>query len=286
MLQASFVMLLAVGFGDASVADEAIASAARAVQRAGSIAGRRVLAQHGFHPFGLGRFDDRAEAEAMGMTHCAPSGAGLYCARIVARVVDASPVHLALAAAPGFRLAHVDAVDGAGRGRRLALDGAGMVDLPSGLGQRWTIGLSVRGELGPETGLLLRHGGGAPTPEACAKPENLSALVATINGQRRRQGAEPLRFTTAPTGYARQRSAELAKAFGHSPIGLPATLARHHLRLKHAAEVVAEDPSLAAICRGWMLSPAHRRALLDPRRDVIAFVQRGERLAALLWRSL
>jgi hypothetical protein len=32
-----------------------------------------------------------------------------------------------------------------------------------------------------------------------------------------------------------------------------------------------------------LMSPAHRAALLDGRRDQIAFVQRGHRLAALLW---
>ena len=32
------------------------------------------------------------------------------------------------------------------------------------------------------------------------------------------------------------------------------------------------------------LSPSHRAALLDARRDQIAFVQRGDRISALLWR--
>ena len=101
-----------------------------------------------------------------------------------------------------------------------------------------------------------------------------------INAVRVDQGNAPLRIAQPPKAYERIRGKELKQRFGHSPMGLRGLLAKNRLRLRHAAEVVAEDRNLGAICRGWMLSPSHRAALLDERRNRIAFVKRGDRLSA------
>ena len=177
---------------------------------------------------------------------------------------------------------HAHIVDTSGRVRKILPDAVGIFDLPADR-QPHAVGVSLRGPLGPETGLYLELDHAAGPRDPCGGENDLSELLDTINKVRADMGRRPLTFRLAPRGYAAQRSEELALRFGHSPQGLTKTLKKHRLKLRFAAEVVAEDPSLAAICRGWLRSPSHRAALLDQRRDGIAFVQSGERLSALLW---
>jgi hypothetical protein len=286
MLQAQFVSLLFAlgGLGDA--AELATYRAASAYAESGQSAARQAMANLGFYPFSYGRVDGGARAQDEGHTHCAaiPDSEALFCARLVLRVVDSSPVHLSLRPLSGFELLHAHAVASDGRVRKFYADEAGIIDLPAP-GSAFSLGVSVRGEAGPETGLYLRLPAVEAPSDPCRYAEHLGDLLSDINVARSALGHRPLRASAAPAAYAKQRSDELKERFGHSPGGLGSLLRKHQLKLRLAAEVVAEDASLAAICRGWLLSPSHRAALLDRRRDEIAFVRRGERLNALLWRK-
>jgi hypothetical protein len=192
-------------------------------------------------------------------------------------------VHLQVEALPGFTVLYAHWVGRDGRVRQLKPDQAGIFDLPPPE-KSVAVGVTVRGPLGPETGLYMRFEPNDHLKDPCGAEVNLDDLLRAINTLRVEHGSTPLRFALAPKAYASVRGEELDRQFGHSPQGLGRLLQKHRLRLRHAAEVVAQDRSLAAICRGWMLSPSHRAALLDARRDQIAFVQRGDRLSALIWR--
>lgn len=285
MLQAQFITIVLAAHSATLDTDSALADAARAQATFGAFAARHQLALHGFHPFALGRVSGHLQAKAEGLSHCAPipNSEDLFCARLSARLIDQSPVHLRVQALPGFTVLYAHWVGHDGRVRQLKPDTAGIFDLPS-KDDSVALGVTVRGPLGPETGLYLRFEPNDSLRDPCGSEANLDDLLGAINTLRIEQGNSPLRFAMAPKAYAHARGQELDRQFGHSPLGLGRLLRNQGLRLRHAAEVVAQDSSLSAICRGWMLSPSHRAALLDARRDQIAFVQRGDRISALLWR--
>jgi hypothetical protein len=284
MLQAQIISLVLAFSGAVEAPEFVVAQAAKAYSMRGNAAAREAFTERGYHPFSWGVVNDRQQAADAGLSHCAalPSGTKLLCARLVARLIDSSPVHLHVRAAPGFTLMYAHVVDATGRVRKLLPDAAGIFDLPVDR-QGHAVGVSLRGPLGPETGLYFEIDQTVAPHDPCGPERDLSGLLNDINQARRAIGHQPLTFRLAPQGYAAQRSEELTLRFGHSRFGLAHTLKRHRLKLRHAAEVVAEDSSLAAICRSWLRSPSHRAALLDGRRDGIAFVQSGERLNALLW---
>ena len=285
MLQAQFITIVLAAHSATLDTESALADAARAQATYGAFAARHQLARHGFHPFALGRVSGHLQAAAEGLSHCAPipKSDDLFCARLSARLTDQSPVHLQVEALPGFTVLYAHWVGRDGRVRQLKPDQAGIFDLPPPE-KSVAFGVTVRGPLGPETGLYMRFEPNDQLKDPCGGEANLDDLLDAINTLRVEHGSAPLRFALAPKAYASVRSEELSRQFGHSPQGLGRLLQKSHLRLSHAAEVVAQDSSLAAICRGWMLSPSHRAALLDARRDQIAFVQRGDRLSALIWR--
>jgi hypothetical protein len=286
MLQAQFVSLLFALGGVGDAAELATHRGASAYAESGQSGARQAMANLGFYPFSYGRVAGALTAKDQGLTHCAaiPGSEALFCARLVLRVVDSSPVHLRLRAASGFQVLHAHAVASDGRVRKFYADQAGIIDLPA-VGTAYSLGVSVRGEAGPETGLYIRLPAVDAPNDPCRDAEHLGDLLSDINAARTALGHRPLLVSAPPAAYAKQRSDELKERFGHSPDGLGSLLRKHQLKLRLAAEVVAEDESLAAICRGWLLSPSHRAALLDGRRDGIAFVQLGERLNALLWRK-
>jgi len=286
MLQAQFVTIVLAAHPTIGGMESALADAAAAQVAYGQAAAKDVLASHGYYPFALGRVADKRQAVAEGLTHCSliEGSEDLFCARISARLVDQSPVHLRVAAMPGYKLLYAHWVQRDGRVGQLRPDSAGIFDLPA-VGDAVAIGVTVRGPLGPETGLYVPLASHARLWDPCADDNTLEDVISAINAVRADHGHSPLRFAQAPKAYERVRGKELKQRFGHSALGLSGLLAKHQLRLRYAAEVVAEDRNLGAICRGWMLSPSHRAALLDERRNQIAFVQRGDRLSALLWRQ-
>jgi hypothetical protein len=286
MLQAQILSLTLLAAPGLETPQQALERAASAYAFAGWQGARQQLARHGFFPFALRLSRSAERSRAQGMTHCAPipSGGELLCARLVARLIDRSPVHGQVAPLAGYRLLAGHVVRADGGTERLQPDSAGIFDWPSADRGVAALGISVRGAAGPETGLFIQLSPFVARRDSCREGSGLSGLVAAINRSRSRLGHPALIVAQTPPAYAAQRRDELGAAFGHAPSGLGASLRRHRLRLAHAAEVVAEDASLAAVCRGWMMSPAHRAALLDQRRNVIAFVRRGERVAALLWR--
>jgi uncharacterized protein YkwD len=262
--------------------------AAAAARRGGLRAAQEALGAAGYFPFALAVVDARDPTEllAKGMTHCARVGTGeALCARLTARVIDRSPIHLRVVALPGHRLGRVHLSMPGGLVTRRRIDRAGIVDLPVFEGSAARVGVTTFGRFGAETGLLLTVGRGLPPAGNCTAAESPSALVAALNRQRRTAGLRPLTRTAAPSGYARLRALGLSRRFGHPSGGLGATLRDLGLGLDRAAEVVGEDPSLTAVCRSWMRSPAHRHALMAPHRDRIALVRSGDRIAALMWRG-
>ena len=284
MLQAQIISMLMALNGVASTPQGAVMRAAQGYASHGMAGARQAFFEAGYYPFAWNLVSDQREAIDAGLSQCAPlpKTSTLLCARLVARVADQSPVHLRVEPAPGFSLMYAHVVDASGRVRKLMPDAVGIFDLPVNP-QPHAVGISLRGPLGPETGVYVEIDRAAAPRDPCGAEVDLSDLLQTINRVRAEIGSRPLSFRRAPRGYATQRGDELSIRFGHSPLGLSRTLKRHRLKLRFAAEVVAEDPSLSAICRGWLRSPSHRAALLDARRDGIAFVQRGERLSALLW---
>ncbi len=284
MLQAQIISMLMALNGVGVSPQGAVMRAAQGYISHGMAGAQQAFVEAGYYPFAWGLVADEREANDAGLSQCAPlpQASKLLCARLIARVADQSPVHLRVEAAPGFALMHAHVVDASGRVEKLMPDAVGIFDLPVHP-QPHAVGISLRGPLGPETGVYVELDRRSAPRDPCGSENDLSDLLHTINGVRAEIGRRPLSFRRAPKGYATQRGNELSIRFGHSPLGLRKTLKRHQLRLRFAAEVVAEDPSLSAICRGWLRSPSHRAALLDARRDGIAFVQRGERLTALLW---
>ena len=285
MLQAPFVTIILAAHPTIGETESALNEAAAAQVAYGQVAAKEVLARHGYYPFAMGRVADQPQAAAEGLTHCTPivGTKDFFCARLSARIIDKSPVHLRVQAMPGFRLLYAHWVRPDGRVGQLKPDSAGIFDLPS-QGEAVALGVTVRGPLGPETGLYVPLVPAATLWDPCDDEDTLDDVISAINTVRADQGSSPLRIAQPPIAYAQVRGEELERRFGHSEIGLSGLLAKHRLRLQHAAEVVAEDQNLGAICRGWMLSPSHRAALLDERRNRIAFVKRGDRLSALLWR--
>ena len=288
MLQAQILSLTLFAAPSLEAPQQAVARAASAYAFAGWQGARQELARQGFYPFALRLFHSVERSTAQGMTHCAPvpSGGELLCARLVARLIDRSPVHARVVPLAGFTLLRGHAVLADGRTERLQPDSSGIFDWPSADRGVAALGISVRGVAGPETGLFIQLLPLAGPRDSCREGGGLSGLLAAINRSRSRLGHAALVLAATPPAYAQQRRDELGIAFGHAPSGLGASLRAHRLRLAYAAEVVAEDASLAAVCRGWMMSPSHRAALLDQRRNAIAFVRRGERVAALLWRRI
>lgn len=284
MLQAQFITIALLAPSGVADPDRAIAEAAQHQRDFGEPAAKQALARYGFFPFAYGRFSDRREAADRGLTHCAAirGDAAWFCARLSARIVDRSPVHLRVEALPGFRLMAAHYVEADGRVRRLLPDAEAIFDLPSAP-TSVAIGVTVKGSEGPETGLYIPLRSDHFVPDPCQEGGQLDALTEAINAARADLGAGALEAVDAPSAYERARGAELSQRFGHSQLGLSRFLSHHQIRLRHAAEVVAEDASLTAICRGWMLSPSHRAALLDGRRNQIAYVKRGDRISALLW---
>jgi len=285
MLQAQFVTIVLAAHPTIGVTESALAAAAAAQVAYGQVAAKEVLANHGYYPFALGRVADPQQAAAEGLTHCSQIAGSddLFCARLSARIIDQSPVHLRVQAMPGYQLLYAHWVQSDGRVGQLKPDAAGIFDLPS-QEHAVAIGVTVRGPLGPETGLYMTLDSRVRLWDPCSDDNTLDDVISAINAVRVDQGNAPLRIAQPPKAYERIRGKELKQRFGHSPMGLRGLLAKNRLRLRHAAEVVAEDRNLGAICRGWMLSPSHRAALLDERRNRIAFVKRGDRLSALLWR--
>ena len=285
MLQAQFVTIVLAAHPTIGGLESAMKDAAAAQVAYGQVAAKQALANHGYYPFALGRVADHRQATAEGLTHCsAIEGSDeLFCARLSARIVDQSPVHLRVQAMPGYELLYAHWVRSDGRVGQLKPDAAGIFDLPS-QDHGIAIGVTVRGPLGPETGLYVPLASTVRLWDPCGDDNTLEDVIGAINAIRADQGSSPLQFTEAPKAYERVRGRELKRRCGHSELGLSSLLAKHRLRLRYAAEVVAEDQNLGAICRGWMLSPSHRAALLDERRNQIAVVQRGDRLSALIWR--
>ena len=285
MLQAQFVTIVLAAHPTTGVLESALTDAAAAQVAYGQVAAKEALATHGYYPFALGRVADPSQAAAEGLTHCSAieGSDDLFCARLSARITDQSPVHLRVETLPGYQLLYAHWVQSDGRVGQLKPDSAGIFDLPSEE-NAVAIGVTVRGPLGPETGLYVPLASKVRLWDPCADDDTLDDVISAINAVRVDQGNSPLRMTKAPKAYERVRGKELQQRFGHSAMGLSGLLAKHRLRLRYAAEVVAEDRNLGAICRGWMLSPSHRAALLDERRNQIAFVQRGDRLSALVWR--
>ncbi|MBM65761.1 MAG: hypothetical protein CMH55_05955 [Myxococcales bacterium] len=265
----------------------------RAAQQArdGSLASvRAVLAQEGYYPFLLRSVPaemDPSLRESQGLIHCSrPRGGQRICGRIVARLLDASPLHFQVAASAGFVVHSAHLVMADGRTERLRPDKHGLIDVPPHLQQRWLrLGITVRGPDGPETGLFLAQEAAGAPPSPCSGADRASALVQAINRQRADLGFLPLRAVAAPQAYAHVRQKALKQRFAHPEEGLGPLLRSLDLRLRRAAELLAEDDEMAAVCEGWMQSPSHRAALLNPQRNRIALVHQGERVAALLWQQ-
>ena len=265
----------------------------RAVQHAvdSSISGvRNALADDGYHPFMLRTVSvDRSatERQDQGLLHCAlPRNGWRICGRLVARLIDVSPLHFQVIGMANYTLLSAHLVLRDGRTKRLNFGPRGIIDIPAVFQQRWSrFGVTVRGPDGPETGLFLAHEANDVVLSPCTQTEQIQVMVASINRLRLELGATPLRIVEAPQAYARTRQNALRQRFAHPDEGLGTLLRSLDLRLGSAAELLAEDAELGAICEGWMQSPSHRAALLDPRRNRIALVQQGERMAALVWQN-
>ena len=251
---------------------------------------RNALAQQGYYPFLLRRIPSvmaKRDREAQGLLHCTQARAGnQVCGRLVARLLDASPIHFQVAGSKGFEVHSAHLVMTDGRTERLGIGPQGIIDLPADFQQRWSrLGVTVRGPDGPETGLFLAHEANTIEQSPCVEANHEVEMIDAINKLRGQLGASPLQRVQAPAAYALARRKALSQRFAHPDEGLGALLRSLDLRLRSAAELLAEDEQTAAICEGWMESPSHRAALLDPRRNRIALVQQGDRVAALLWRK-
>ena len=200
MLQGQFIYLLIALSGGPNAAQMAVDEAASVWTQYGMDAARRTLQRHGYFPFALRAVDDGMAPARMGMTHCgrAQTQGQQLCARLVARVVDQSPVHLRVEAVEGFRVAHAHVVLPGGETERLAVDPAGIFDLPHTLDGAWRLGVSVWGPRGPETGVFMGFGVEASRRDVCRGGGDLTGLVRAINGVRKDLGRTPLNFTLAP----------------------------------------------------------------------------------------
>lgn len=274
----------------ASSAQNSLKRAAASFESEGLVGVRRALAKEGYHPFLLRQVSAAMTVEErtdQGLIHCSDVVLGLrLCGRLVARVLDRSPIHLQVEMQPDFPLhaAHLVAPDG--RTQRLSIDKAGVIDLPPDLqGKSGHLGITVRGPDGPETGLLLALGQGPGPANPCNRMGEGADVVRAVNELRQELGMERLSPVRAPLAYAQSRQEALRQRFAHPAGGLGPLLRQLSLPLRRAAELLAEDEEMSAVCEGWMRSPSHRAALLDPRRNRIALVQEGDRVAALVWRQ-
>jgi hypothetical protein len=66
MLQAQFITIVLAAHSATADTESALADAARAQATYGAFAARHQLAQHGFHPFALGRVSGHLQAAAEG----------------------------------------------------------------------------------------------------------------------------------------------------------------------------------------------------------------------------
>ena len=177
MLQAQFITIALLAPSGVADPDRAIAEAAQHQRDFGEPAAKQALARYGFFPFAYGRFSDRREAADRGLTHCAAirGDAAWFCARLSARIVDRSPVHLRVEALPGFRLMAAHYVEADGRVRRLLPDAEAIFDLPSAP-TSVAIGVTVKGSEGPETGLYIPLRSDHFVPDPCQEGGQLDAL--------------------------------------------------------------------------------------------------------------
>ena len=115
------------------------------------------------------------------------------------------------------------------------------------------------------------------------RPDTQSGEETVLNHARRARGQKTLSYSARLDREAAKRAASM-RAGGLSHAGLEGT--RRRLRVRRIGENLARGCGSTETCtRLWLLSPGHRRVLLDPTWTQIGVARQGSIWVALFARS-